>query len=140
MVDKLNASMNKIKTIFPYRSNGLWKLNEYDDEEYDLKDIGFSEDDIESLSFSSAIDKILGHIGIKADKIKITFSINNKFPGHDVKFHYLMKDPFDDGQFYTTYDDNFDFELVLCPSILAWFGIDGYDDVEKIYMKFEEYK
>ena len=61
--------MNKIKTIFPYRSNGLWKLNEYDDEEYDLQDMGFSEDDIESASFSSAIDKILGHIGIKADKI-----------------------------------------------------------------------
>jgi len=139
MVDKGNDSMNKIKTIFPYRSNGLWKLNEFDNEEYDLKDMGFSEDDIESLSFSSAIDKILGHIGIKADKIKITFSINNKFPGHDVKLEYLVMNPWDEGDFYSIYDDNFDFELFLCPSILAWFGIPSYDE-KNIYMKFEKYK
>ena len=131
--------MNKIKTIFPYRSNGLWKLNEYDDEEYDLKDMGFSEDDIESASFSSAIDKILGHIGIKADKIKITFSIN-KFPKYDVKMNYVCLNIFGDGAFYHIYDSNFDLELFLSPSILAWFGIDEYDDVEEIYMKFEEYK
>jgi len=131
--------MNQIKTIFPYRSNGLWKLNEGDDEWFDWTAQESSEYEIEPHSFSFAIDKILGHIGIKTDKIKITFSIN-KFPKYDVKMNYVCLNIFGDGAFYHIYDSNFDLELFLSPSILAWFGIDEYDDVEEIYMKFEEYK
>jgi len=118
--------MNQINTILPYRSMGGWA---FDDE-----DVGLYREPFVAGA-DEAIDKIVEFLGIETNKIKITFS-KDKFPGHDVKLEYLMKDPLDDGQFYSIDDDNFDLELWLCPALLEYFN----KAPDEIYVKIEEYK
>ena len=117
--------MNQINTILPYRSMGGWA---FDDDAVGLEREPFV------AGADKAIDKIVEHLGIETDKIKMTFS-KDKFPGHHVKLEYLVKNPWDEGDFYTIYDDNFNLELWLCPALLKYFN--GAPD--EIYVKVEEY-
>ena len=118
--------MNQINTILPYRSMGGWA--------FDDNAVGLDREPFVAGA-DKAIDKIVEHLGIETDKIKMTFS-KDKFPEHDVKLEYLMDDMFEDGQFYSIDDDNFDLELWLCPALLKYFD----EAPKEIYVKVEEYK
>jgi len=117
--------MNQINTILPYRSMGGWA---FDDNAVGLEREPFV------AGADIAIDKIVEYLGIKTDKIKMTFS-KDKFPGHHIKLEYITLDPFEDGQFYSIHDDNFDLELWLCPALLKYFD----EAPDEIYVKIEEY-
>ena len=118
--------MNQINTILPYRSMGGWA---FDDDVVGLDREPFV------AGADKAIDKIVEHLGIETDKIKMTFS-KDKFPGHDVKLKYLVDDVYGGGQYYSIDDDNFDLELWLCPALLKYFD----EAPKEIYVKVEEYK
>jgi len=121
--------MNQINTILPYRSMGGWA---FDDDAVGLEREPFV------AGADKAIDKIVEHLGIKTDKIKMTFS-KDKFPGHHVKLDNLVLDPTPPweggGQFYSINDDNFSLDLWLCPALLKYFDIAP----DEIYVKVEEY-
>ena len=121
--------MNQINTILPYRSMGGWA---FDDAAVGLEREPFV------AGADKAIDKIVKHLGIETDKIKMTFS-KDKFPGHHVKLLYLAPDTIavwdGGGDFYRIEDDNFNIDLWLCPALLKYFDIAP----DEIYVKVEEY-
>ena len=96
--------MNQINTILPYRIMGGWA---FDDDAVGLEREPFV------AGADKAIDKIVEHLGIETDKIKMTFS-KDKFPGHHVKLLYLAPDTIavwdGGGDFYRIEDDNFNID------------------------------
>ena len=105
--------MNQINTILPYRSMGGWA---FDDDAVGLEREPFV------AGADTAIDKIVEHLGIKTDKIKMTFS-KDKFPGHHVKLLYLAPDTIavwdGGGDFYRIEDDNFNIDLSVDHATIA---------------------
>ena len=116
--------MNQINTILPYRSMGGWA---FDDDAVELVREPFV------AGADTSIDKIVEHLGVKTDKIKMTFS-KDKFPGYHVKVELVTIDG-DGGAFYLIRDDNFDLDLWLCPALLKYFE----EEPSEIYVKVEEY-
>jgi hypothetical protein len=130
--------MNQINVIAPYRHLGGWV---FDDDA-----VGLSREPFVAGA-DVAIDKIIDQLGIKGDKIKMTFSAG-QFPGYDLKLEYLKMDVLKDGDFYgidstdqftkeedrLEHWDNDTFVLWLCPALLKYFD----DAPEEIYVKVEE--
>ena len=131
--------MNQINTILPYRSMGGWA---FDDNAVGLEREPFV------AGADIAIDKIVEYLGIKTDKIKMTFS-KDKFPGHHIKLEYSTMNVLGEGDFYSIDKTNQfteidsdaghwegeTFFLWLCPALLEYFD----EAPDEIYVKIEEY-
>ena len=118
--------MNQINIITPYRKYGTWV--------FDDSSVGLVREPFVAGA-DVAIDKIVEHLGIKTDKIVMTFS-KDDFPGSHVRLDYLVKDIEKEGDYYNIVDDNFNLELWLCPALLKYFD----EPPKEIYIKIEEYK
>ena len=118
--------MNQINIITPYKKYGTWV--------FDDSSVGLVREPFVAGA-DVAIDKIVEHLGIKTDKIVMTFS-KDDFPGSHVRLDYLVKDIEKEGDYYNIVDDNFNLELWLCPALLKYFD----ETPEEIYIKIEEYK
>ena len=130
--------MNQISVILPYRYEGGWA---FDDDATGL----FREPFIAGADI--AIEKIVDQLGIKGDKIKMTFSAG-EFPGYYAKLEHSTSDIDLGGDFYRIKqfdrDDDLDDEAAgymsgnficwLCPALLKYFN----NAPKEIYVKVEE--